>query len=79
MRRLMRMRIQLFVEAANDTERQDQGAMRAQGTSLQALQFPEPWDVKDGETCPYPASSAGAEWWPRLMAIRAQLIKEIGT
>jgi hypothetical protein len=40
-------------------------------------QWPEPWDVKDGEECPYPANSAGAEWWPKMMQIRAELIKEI--
>ena len=47
------------------------------GLRFKPYEFPAPWDVEDGETCPYPANSAGAEWWPRLMAIRAQLIKEI--
>jgi hypothetical protein len=40
-------------------------------------QFPAPFDVEDGEECPYPAHTAGAEWWPKMMQIRATLIDEI--
>lgn len=40
-------------------------------------QHPEPWGVQGGDECPYPPSSAGAEWWPKMMQIRAELIKEI--
>jgi hypothetical protein len=40
-------------------------------------EFPPPWDVDDGEECPYPAHSAGSDWWHKLMQIRATLITEI--
>jgi hypothetical protein len=47
------------------------------GLRFKPWEFPEPWDVEDGEECPYPLNSAGAEWWPKLMQIRATLIAEI--
>jgi hypothetical protein len=49
----------------------------AKAIKLRPWEFPPPWEVEDGEKCPYPRNTAGGQWWPKLMALRASLKAEL--
>ncbi len=58
-------------------DREIQALCEAKGLTFRPWEFPPPWEVGDREDCPYPAATAGAEWWPKLLALRAALKKEL--
>jgi hypothetical protein len=60
-----------------DIDKRIQALCEAKGIKLRPWEFPPPWEVDDGEPCPYPPNTAGAAWWPKLLALRASLKAEI--
>jgi hypothetical protein len=47
------------------------------GLEFKPWEFPRPWEVGDNEPDPGPPGCAGSLWWPKLMALRAALKKEL--
>jgi hypothetical protein len=65
---------QWFVKVMNDAQRQDIFASaRGCASSLGSSQSLGTWKMANNAR----TDSAGAEWWPKLMQIRATLIAEI--
>ena len=52
---------------------------RERNVAFKPWEWPQPWEICDGEPSPYlPASqSAGAVWWPKSLALRAKIIKAL--
>jgi hypothetical protein len=60
-----------------DIDKRIKALCEQKGITFRPWQFPPPWEVNDGEPCPYPPDSAGAAWWPQALALRAKLKKEL--
>jgi hypothetical protein len=50
---------------------------KAKGLTFKPWEAPAPWEVEDNEPCPYPPSTIAAEWWPKVLKLRAALIAEL--
>ena len=52
---------------------------KRKGLVFRPWEFPRPWEIEDGEVCPWPPSTGigGAQWWPKCAQLRAALIAEL--